>query len=729
MSGNNFVQQRLWKERIMGNARTVASLVSAIVFSLAAVPAVEAGMAIRLDKDVAVRMIPSRPLPIRAHLYTVPTGGSPIASQTLRPSQLKVARYNNYAGEQIYRIAFDFNETDGITGPMMNGLWWDMEFNGSAAGPRERVPQSAFAIFSLESLTAAEALSVDWSGITNVPADIADGDQVVVLTEAEVEAFVTNGPIDLASGSTMGGAAISTEGHDHSGEYVKTSGDTMTGSLVAPRIAVDGAPAGSMVMTDSEISSDGSFRIGADSSTADTKVSVENADGTFAAHLGVEGEVTASGFSGDGSQLANLSASSLTAGTVAEARIDPVIARDAEVTAAVASHAGNAGAHHSRYTDGEAVAALAPHTGSAAAHHSRYTDTEAATAARTSGSFLRADVSSTLSTGTLATAAGTSLDIGGALQVNGTMQKSTTDIVTNLNADLVDGMNANDIIGAAAVKTPVTDCAPINQPGSYYLTRNLPACGDCISIEADDVTFDMMGFSIYRLNFASCTGDYGIRMFGRKNVEIRNGSISDFGRNGIYEGDPGNSSNIRVLNVNVMNNGGSGIALWGADNRVVGCTVTGNAASGIYLGGANNLVEGCTVTGNAGIYGIRVGEGSRVIDNIVKNNGTASSAAVEHGIYLATGNGIIRGNTVNTIEDNAVFAGDGSVVSDNNASGGPVVLGIRSVVTGNRVVSMTGDAGGSIFNNNVAQISYSSLSSCGGCVFGWNTPYLALPRP
>jgi hypothetical protein len=52
------------------------------------------------------------------------------------------------------------------------------------------------------------------------------------------------------------------------------------------------------------------------------------------------------------------SGSDITVGTVAEGRIDSLIARDSEVTSAISTHTSNASAHHARYTNAEAVAAI-----------------------------------------------------------------------------------------------------------------------------------------------------------------------------------------------------------------------------------------------------------------------------------------------------------------------------------------------------------------------------------
>ena len=88
-------------------------------------------------------------------------------------------------------------------------------------------------------LTQADTLTPDWSNITNRPAGLDDGDDDALsglgcaqgeivgwdganwvctsdnsLTESEVEAYITNGGIDLAAGSTIGGQDIMTSDDD-----------------------------------------------------------------------------------------------------------------------------------------------------------------------------------------------------------------------------------------------------------------------------------------------------------------------------------------------------------------------------------------------------------------------------------------------------------------------------------------------------------------------------------
>ena len=60
-------------------------------------------------------------------------------------------------------------------------------------------------------LTEDSVLTPDWSNVQSIPADLDDGDDDTQLSEGEVEGYVTNGSIDLADGSTMGGNGLVTD--------------------------------------------------------------------------------------------------------------------------------------------------------------------------------------------------------------------------------------------------------------------------------------------------------------------------------------------------------------------------------------------------------------------------------------------------------------------------------------------------------------------------------------
>jgi hypothetical protein len=282
---------------------------------------------------------------------------------------------------------------------------------------------------------------------------------------------------------------------------------------------------------------------------------------------------------------------------------------------------------------------LTAHTADAGAHHSRYNNTEAVAAI-----------------------------------------KAADGTGSTLDADLLDGMHASEVIDAAinAVRTPI-DSLPytINQPGSYYITGNLDGSGGGINISADDVTLDLMGFALD----GGGVNDKGIDIQSiRDNVTIRNGTVTNFGQLGIvqsYSAGGTTSSNTRILNMRVIDNGAlavyhAGISINATNALVSGCTVSGHPGNGISVSATgivrNNLTYG---NGRAGIFG-----GGLIVGNVVNNNGGGGSA---------TYSGIDASHAI--IRDN--------VVKDNQYSGisGGTLLVERNVVESNNLLDDVNEAG------------------------------------
>jgi len=194
----------------------------------------------------------------------------------------------------------------------------------------------------------------------------------------------------------------------------------------------------------------------------------------------------------------------------------------------------------------------------------------------------------------------------------------------------VTGIAFGQMRGTSISKIPYT----IEKEGVYYLSRNLEekSTGEGgITVEADNVTIDLSGFSLIGLGSGTSVGIY---MSGRSNVEIKNGIIQNFALHGIYEANNVGNSH-RVINLRAVNNGGRGIYLFGNNHLIKDCTVSNNGSNGLDIG-TGSLVVGTTANNNGG-SGIAITTGCTVKDN-------ASSLNQQYGIYLG-GNNLVDGNT------------------------------------------------------------------------------------
>jgi parallel beta-helix repeat protein len=176
------------------------------------------------------------------------------------------------------------------------------------------------------------------------------------------------------------------------------------------------------------------------------------------------------------------------------------------------------------------------------------------------------------------------------------------------------------IAGSGKVGTPINSVPyTISSPGMYYLNGNLTSTltsGRAISINASDVTLDLMGFTLTGPGKTSGLND-GIQIQAlSSNVEIRNGSIKNCGGWGIYA-DSG--IGIRVIGLRVRDTGSTGISLGGIDHLVMGCSVVNAGFFGIRTDD-KCMIKGNQMTGND-FYGISAGSGCTVTGNVCSSNG------------------------------------------------------------------------------------------------------------
>jgi hypothetical protein len=309
----------------------------------------------------------------------------------------------------------------------------------------------------------------------------------------------------------------------------------------------------------------------------------------------------------------------------------------------------------------------------------------------------------------------------------------------------------------------------ISESGSYYLTGDRLCSGNGIQVDANDVTIDLMGYTLK----GTVSSVLGIHMSGRSNVEIRNGTVRDFSI-GIHEGGINPGINHRIIAVRSIHNGSIGIYLKGSEHLVKDCTVSDNGTSytGKYVFGIVTD-EYCTVTDNKVhgngisatgdyVYGIKTYMGSIVTGNTITNNGTSAGGEV-YGIHsvgsTVTGNtAVYNGDsaggdvygiyaygsilTKNTALHNGasasgdvygIHANTNSIVTGNTAnytgtSAGGDVYGIyasHSTVTGNTVTHTGTSAGGDVcgifaYSNTVSgnTVWYNGVSATGDYVYG-----------
>jgi hypothetical protein len=220
--------------------------------------------------------------------------------------------------------------------------------------------------------------------------------------------------------------------------------------------------------------------------------------------------------------------------------------------------------------------------------------------------------------------------------------------------------------GGAAVGTKISNLPyTINNPGFYYLTGNLSYSGTSngITVASDDVTIDLMGFSLIG---PGGNNGCGINLFdgtnSHNNVEVRNGTLRGWS-SGVSTGN--NCFNNRAINLRAENCILAGISLEGAGdaNLIKGCTAVGSTwetvGTGIALIGG--VVTGNTVTNcTRGI----VGSGT------INNNFVSKCSLV--GIRCIAASSII-GNTVVAIAGTPtgieITTSSPVMVTQNTASG------------------------------------------------------------
>lgn len=272
----------------------------------------------------------------------------------------------------------------------------------------------------------------------------------------------------------------------------------------------------------------------------------------------------------------------------------------------------------------------------------------------------------------------------------------------------------------------------ISSPGFYYITQDLSCVAESkgITIEADNVTLDLMGFSLIGPGGTETKAfAYGIYMNERFNIEIQNGTVVNFQSSGIV-GLNTDAAGYRIINVRAINNLGTGIAVHGKGNLVKNCTAVGNGGRGIEVG-QGATIDGCTCSKNY-IDGIFAYAGSTVIGNTCRDNGHEISPddpmnPETCGIRIAGEGATVTGNTCsgNYI---GIGADKGSTITGNTCGNNVGSYGIYvmsgSTVIGNTCSGNTGTGiyliGNSLVDQNTAYDNETNMENYFPCTFGTN---------
>lgn len=269
----------------------------------------------------------------------------------------------------------------------------------------------------------------------------------------------------------------------------------------------------------------------------------------------------------------------------------------------------------------------------------------------------------------------------------------------------------------------------ISKPGFYYLAKNLQTDSDGIIIDADNVTLDLMGHTITGAGKDSGNSKSGISINGYSNVEVRNGTITEFASSGVFA-TSGESN--RFVNLRIRHNGERGIYTRGPDHLISNCHITHNGGSGIYNSAQGDydgfIARDNQVMSNDG-YGIYTGNYNAIIsgNTAAFNDGkgiqtTGATTISNNTSYQNTSDGILSGWGCSIIgnaardNDKGIVAGKGSVVKNN-------------AVYSNTTSGITADQGSLIQSNAVYDNGTDMVTLSGSPVFLENASVTAIAAP
>ncbi len=223
------------------------------------------------------------------------------------------------------------------------------------------------------------------------------------------------------------------------------------------------------------------------------------------------------------------------------------------------------------------------------------------------------------------------------------------------------------------------------------LRADLTNCpGDGLVIGKDGITLDLGRRTI---DGTGAEGSTGIRLNGRRNVKIKNGTVQEFA---VGVGLDAADSNA-LSDLTVRGNAGRGVnALNGSDRNLFSdVDSTGNLTGIAITASSGNVVRGSALTDNEFTGALLFGAShTRVEGNRIAGN-------------IANGIAIVEGSAENAILGNAVQGSDTGLIVDSSARN---LLSLNKVSGAGDGVLVAGDA-----NTVAGNLVERSVGGCEGC--------------
>lgn len=222
----------------------------------------------------------------------------------------------------------------------------------------------------------------------------------------------------------------------------------------------------------------------------------------------------------------------------------------------------------------------------------------------------------------------------------------------------------------------------ITQPGSYYLTSNITGVAGKhgIEIASSGVTLDLNGFDLVGVPAMGNFDGVIVTESNLTNITILNGSVRDWGGDGVDFGSASDIINCRVEGVLASGNAGIGISI-GIGSTITKCSAYANGDIGISTS-VGCTISNCTAYQNTS-HGISCSQGATITDCTAYSN-------TDSGIFCGSG-GTIAGCTTRLNQASGIQCGTGFVIRGNTCSANGIVNGSGIRVTGidNRIEGNT----------------------------------------